>query len=196
MKKILIATHNKGKLEEYRSFLTPIGFEVVSLEDEKIKAEAPEEGGYYLEIARSKALFYSKFSKLPIITDDSGLEIKALGGFPGISSDRWMEGSAEDKNKMILHKMRATNDRRAKFKAVTVFFHKNNYTYFEGEVNGEISLKPSGVGGFGYDSIFYISEKKRTMAELTLSEKNKISHRAKALQKLVSYLKKRYIEAA
>lgn len=189
-KKILVATTNFDKLEEYKKFLELIGFEVVSLKDEQINEEAPENGNSYTEIAENKAKFYSKYTHLPLVTEDSGLEIFSLKGFPGINSNRWMGGTDVEKNQALLNKLRNTTDRRAVFKAVIVYLHKKSLVRFEGELYGEISKKPQGSMGFGYDPIFYIPSLNKTFAELILMEKNKISHRAHALQKLVSYLKK------
>ncbi|HEX7456524.1 MAG TPA: RdgB/HAM1 family non-canonical purine NTP pyrophosphatase [Candidatus Nanoarchaeia archaeon] len=190
MKKILIATHSEGKLQEYKSYLGQLNYEIVSLADLGVKDVSPEEGDTFLEVAQNKALFYSKFSKLPIVAEDSGLEIHALHGFPGVLSDRWMEGDASEKNLSIIKKMGGIPDRKAIFKAVLVYLHKKMCLSFEGQVSGEIAIKPEGVMGFGYDPIFYVPLKKRTMAQITLPEKNQISHRAQALQKLASYLRK------
>ncbi len=190
MKKILIATTNKGKLKEYQSYLSPLGYKIVSLDDKGIKAEAPEEGNSFLEIAEKKALFYSKYTKLPVVADDSGIEILSLGGFPGVKSDRWFSGSEEGKNKALLQKLFQKTDRRAVFTTVIVYMHKKTIVRFEGKLFGEIALKPEGNMGFGYDPIFYVPKMKRTLAQILLFEKNEISHRALAMRKLASYLKK------
>ena len=190
MKEIAVATHNKGKLEEYKSYLNPLGYKVLSLDNLGITEEAPEEGESFLEVAENKAIFYSKLTHKPIVADDSGLEILALGGFPGVKTNRWMEGSDREKNIAIEQKMKDKKDRRATFKAIIVYKKGKTLVRFQGELSGEISAKPRGVMGFGYDPIFYLPTLKRTLGELLLFEKNQISHRAKALQKLVSYLKK------
>lgn len=189
-KKILVATTNVGKLEEYKNFLDPLGYKVVSLKDEKISDEAPENGVSYTEIAECKAKFYAKYTNLPLVAEDSGLEIFSLDSFPGINSNRWMSGSAADKNQAILNKMRGISDRRSVFKTVIVYLYGKTLVRFDGELPGEIAKKPQGKMGFGYDPIFYIPSLHKTLAELILMEKNKISHRAHALQKLTSYLKK------
>lgn len=190
MKKILIATHNKDKLEEYKSYLSPQGFNVISLKDLDISAESPEEGDSYVEIAENKAHYYSEFTKLPIIAEDSGLEIHALGNFPGIRSERWLKGSARVKNLAIIQKMKQVKDRRSVFQIAIVYMHRTKIVTFTGEMRGEISYKPEGVMGFGYAPIFYVPELKRTLAKITLFEKNKVSHRGQAMKKLVSYLNK------
>ena len=190
MKEIAVATHNKGKLEEYKNYLNPLGYKVLSLDNLGITEEAPEEGESFLEVAENKAIFYSKLTHKPIVADDSGLEILALDGFPGVKTNRWMEGSDREKNIAIEQKMKDKKDRRATFKAIIVYKKGKTLVRFQGELSGEISAKPRGVMGFGYDPIFYLPTLKRTLGELLLFEKNQISHRAKALQKLVSYLKK------
>jgi len=188
MKKIVIATHNRGKLEEYKSYLAPLGYETLSLSDLGISAKSPEIGESYFEIAENKASFYSRFTKLPIVTEDSGLEIHALANFPGIKSDRWMEGTGRQKNLAIIQKMVGISDRRALFKVVIVYKHKRRLVTFTGEMRGEIAAKPEGVMGFGYDPIFYVPQLKRTLAQATQFEKNQLSFRGQAMQKLASYL--------
>jgi XTP/dITP diphosphohydrolase len=190
VKKVLVATHNIGKLEEYKNFLSPIGFRVKSLADEGIETIAPETGNSYLEIAQKKAVFYARFSKLPIIAEDSGLEILALRGFPGIRSSTWSEGSARQKNLAIIKKMDGITNRRATFKVVIVYLHKKKFVTFTGQMSGEIAQKPSGVMGFSYDPIFYVPSLKRTLAQITQFEKNQLSFRGLVMKKLVSYLKR------
>ena len=190
MKKILIATSNKGKFEEYKSYLYPMGFVPVSLEEEGINFTPEEVGKTYLEIARNKAKEYSKYTKLPVVAEDSGLEIYVFWDFPGVYSDRWMVGTSDQKNEAILEKMKGIEYRRATFRVVVVYLHKKEFVHFEGEMSGEISNTAEGVKGSGYGRIFYIPEKKRTLAQILIFEKNKISHRGKAIQKLASYLKR------
>ena len=189
-KKILIGTTNTGKLEEYKYYLEPLGYKLVSPEDLKIKTQYEEKGNSYTQIAEGKANFYSKFSKLPIIVDDSGLEILSLNNFPGIYSNRWLNGTSQDKNSAILRKLINVDDRRAIFKTVLIYKHNFTEVRFEGQLYGQIVKKPSGVTGFGYDPIFYVPMANKTLADLTLIEKNKLSHRGRALKKLVSYLTK------
>ena len=138
-KKILIATTNFGKLEEYKNFLEPLGYEVISLKDESINQEAPEKGRSFTEIAENKAKFYAKYTNLPSLAEDSGLEILSLDGFPGINSNRWMSGTDADKNQAILNKLKGITDRRAVFKTVIVYIHYKTLVRFEGELPGEIA---------------------------------------------------------
>src|SRR3989304_2540650 len=150
MKEIAVATHNKGKLEEYKNYLNPLGYKVLSLDNLGITEEAPEEGESFLEVAENKAIFYSKLTHKPIVTDDSGLEILALDGFPGVKTNRWMEGSDREKKIAIEQKMKDKKDRRATFKAIIVYKKGKTLVRFQGELSGEISAKPRGVMGFGY----------------------------------------------
>lgn len=190
MKKILIATHNKNKFQEYDSILSPNGFKLSGLFDIGVTEKAPETGNSYLDIARNKAEFYSHHSKLPIIADTSGLEIHTLNGFPGADSHRWMSGSAAEFNNAILEKMKHAKDRLAKLRVVTVYLYKKDFAYFEGEIKVSIAYKNEGVLGFGYDPITYVLKKNRTLGQIPLFERNQISHRSVALQKLASYLGK------
>ena len=190
MKKILIATHSEGKLQEYKSHLGQLDYKLVSLMELGIKDISPEVGNTFLEVAQNKASFYSRFTKLPIVAEDSGLEIHALGGFPGVLSDRWMKGSEAQRNLGILIKMRNIRDRKATFRAVIVYIHKKEQVSFMGQMSGEITYKPEGIMGFGYDPIFYVPARKRTLGQIVLLEINQISHRAQAIQKLTSYIKK------
>lgn len=190
MKKILISTHSKGKLEEYKTYLQPTHYSIVGLNEIGVNDVSPENGNSYLEVAQNKALFYSQFSKLPIIAEDSGLEILSWKNFPGIRSHTWMEGTDEQRNREILKKMEGVADRRAVFKVAIVYMYKKRFVNFSGQMRGKIAKESEGVMGFGYDPIFYVPELKRTLAKITHFEKNKISHRGQAMQKLVSYLNK------
>ena len=190
MGKIIVATHNKIKFQEYESLLSQVNFDLVSLFNTNISQVHDEIGNSYLDIAKNKAEFYSKYTKLPVIADTSGLEIHALRGFPGIYSHRWMKGTFEEINNSLLEKMRNIKDRLANLLVIIVYLNKKNFVYFEGKIKVEIAYKAQGVLGFGYDPIIYIPEKKRTLAQIPLFERNQISHRASALQKLASFLRK------
>src|SRR3989344_1682156 len=171
-KKIFVATTNLGKLEEYRNYLEPLGYTVLGMKDLGIGEEAPEKGETFLQIAENKALFYSNYTKLPIVADDSGLEVIALDNFPGIKSNRWVEGSDQTKNKALLLKLKNETDRRSVFKTAIVYLHRKIMVRFEGELYGLIAADPRGQTGFGYDPIFLVPGIKRTLGELLLFEKN------------------------
>src|SRR3990172_4755049 len=190
MGNILVATHNKIKFQEYESLLSQVNFGLVKLSDIGIGQVHNEIGDSYLDIAKNKAEFYSKYSKLPLIADTSGLEIHALRGFPGIYSHRWMKGTFKEINNSLLERMSGAKDRLANLLVVIIYLNKKNFVYFEGKIKVEIAYKAQGVLGFGYDPIIYIPEKKRTLAQIPLFERNQISHRALALQKLASFLRK------
>lgn len=188
--KILVAIHNQNKLEEYKSFLSTYKIDVVSLRKEKISVHAPEVGNTYLEMAQNKALFYSRLTKLPLVTEASGLEIHALGAFPGIRSDTWLHATDKERNLELIKKMQGVKDRKSFYKLVMVYLHRKRLVPFSGEISGQIAQKPEGIIGADYDPIFYIPSKKRTLGQILLFEKREFSPRAQALQKLVSYLKK------
>src|SRR3990167_4204140 len=165
MGKILVATRNKIKFQEYESLLSQVNFDLVNLFSINISHLYDEIGDSYLDIAKNKAEFYSKYSKLPVIADTSGLEIHALRGFPGIYSHRWMKGTFEEINNSLLERMSGTKDRLANLLVIIVYLNKKNFVYFEGKIKVEIAYKTEGTMGFGYDPIIYVPEKKRTLAD-------------------------------
>ena len=190
MGKILVATRNKIKFQEYESLLSQVNLDLISLFDAGINQVYDEIGDSYLDIAKNKAEFYSKYSHLPVVADTSGLEIHALRGFPGIYSHRWMKGTFKEINNSLLERMSGAKDRLANLLVVIIYLNKKNFVYFEGKIKVEIAYKAEGTMGFGYDPIIYVPEKKRTLAQIPLFERNQISHRAIALQKLASFLRK------
>ncbi len=190
MRQVLVATNNEGKLKEVQNYLESADFKVISLKDANIDVIVDERGKTFEENAKIKAATYSKYTDLPLISEDSGLEIEALNGFPGVKTARWKEGSDRARNEGILERMSAVKNRKAKFVSAVVFYDKRNNILktFEGVMNCQIARKPSGTNGFGYDPILFIPELGKTTAEISLEDKNKISHRGKALQKLAGFL--------
>jgi XTP/dITP diphosphohydrolase len=186
--KIVIATKNVDKIREIKDkFKSLKDIEIISLSDFNSPPCIIEDGKTYQENALKKAVAIATFTKLPVLADDSGLEIDALNGEPGIYSARYAgeTKSDEERNLLILEKMQMVPDpnRTARFRCViAIALHGNNYL-LEGICEGVIAHEMRGRDGFGYDPIFYIPELKKTMAELSLSEKNRISHRARALDK-------------
>lgn len=193
--KLLFATGNINKVKEVRQ-LAGENFEILSLKDlglENLKVE--ENGKTFEENARIKAEFYSRFTDIPVIADDSGLVIDFLNGEPGIYSARYLGEtlSFNDKCKIIIEKMsKAVNkdERKARFICVACLA-KNGKTLFcqEGRVEGYISFELKGEYGFGYDPIFYYPPLKMTFAEMPLEIKNKISHRHQAFRLLFDKIK-------
>ena len=195
MDKLIFATNNNHKVDEIRHLLDFV-YDVCSVGDLSFYDDIPENQTTLEGNALEKARFiYQKFG-LPCFADDTGLEIDALGGEPGVFSARYA-GEEKDslKNiKKVLAKMKDSDNRRACFRCVIALII-NDYEYiFEGKVNGNILREPVGEGGFGYDSIFEADGYDISFAQMTLSEKSKISHRSKAVEKLVEFLKEYGIE--
>ena len=192
---IILATNNKHKLKEVREILTPEGIIVYGLNDLGLKPEEVEENGKtYFDNAFIKAQAVAKLTSMPVIADDSGIEISALNNEPGIHSARFADsfGGYSQTFDCILEKLKNTDDRSARFVCDIVLLNVDDKPLlFEGIVPGRIADKPYGETGFGYDPIFVCDELGITYAEMGEKEKNKCSHRGKALIKLITYLKVR-----
>jgi len=189
--KLVFATNNRHKLEELQAILGN-HFKLLSLKDIECFEDIPEEQPTLEGNASQKAFFvYDKFG-INCFADDTGLEIEALNGEPGVYSARYAgeEKSAEANMKKVLEKLAKINDRKARFRTVISLVINGEEKQFEGIVDGEILREKQGGAGFGYDPIFKPEGENRSFAEMGLSEKNKISHRGRAVQKLVDYLKK------
>ncbi len=194
MKKIIFATKNKGKFKELKSlfFENQLNFELISLNDLEDVPEIYENGKSFKENAYIKARTIFDKYKIPVIGDDSGIIAEALGNEPGIYSARYAGENAtdEENNKKLIKMLKNFDNKNAFFQCVLCFIDKNGKEYYtEGKCKGIIIDTPRGENGFGYDPIFYIPELGKTIAELNMSEKNKISHRAKAFNNLVKLLK-------
>jgi XTP/dITP diphosphohydrolase len=186
--KLLVATNNRGKLREYSELLKGLPFELTTLSEQGITEEVEETGSSLTQNAINKATEYAKLGGLTTMADDSGLEVDALGGDPGPLSRRYAGDNASDKerNDYLLAKLKDIpwEKRAARFRCViAIVTPEGAVATCEGTCEGIIALGSRGEGGFGYDPIFYLPELDKHMAELTLDEKNKISHRAKAAQK-------------
>ena len=188
---IILATNNKHKLEEVRSILAPHGIVVYGLKDLNLKPEEViEDGKNYYENALKKALSVAKLVNMPIIADDSGLEILSLDNKPGLYSARYAESMGGHINaiKQIIVDLK-DKDKTARFVCDIVLVNiEKEPLLFEGIAEGYIADKIDGEGGFGYDPIFIDKETNITFARLGNEVKNKISHRGKALKKLLTYL--------
>ncbi len=190
MKKICFATHNADKLREIKNHLKDL-VEIVGLE-EFPEHEAPEETEETLEgNAQLKSMdIYNRYN-ITCFADDTGLEVMALNGQPGVRSARFAgeDASYNDNVDLLLEKLKGEVDRRAQFKTVIALTLADGKTlFFEGVCRGEITEKRQGEGGFGYDPIFLPEGQQKTFAEMTLSEKNEISHRGRAVKMLIKYL--------
>ena len=190
-KEFIFATHNKGKIEEIRKILKPLGITVLSGNDVNLP-DVEETGNTFEENAYIKALAAAKEKNIPCIADDSGLCVDAIGGRPGVYSARYAPDRDFDKGMdKLLDEIAQTNsnNRSAYFACVIVLaFPNGSYKAFEGRVDGSIATKKTGNSGFGYDPIFIPTGYNRSFAEFTSDEKNKISHRGRALQKFVKFL--------
>ncbi len=197
MKKVVLATGNPGKVEEMQRELQTFGFNVIPQTDFNI-GEAIEDGLSFVENAIKKARYACQHTGLPAIADDSGLEVDALNGAPGIYSARYADGKGDIANyeKLLDELAGVVSDseaRSARYQCVIAYMrHAEDPTPIlcQGSWEGRIALSPKGSNGFGYDPVFYVSEHDRTAAELEASEKKLLSHRAKALTLLKAELNK------
>ena len=185
MIKLLVATNNKGKLEEYRSLLAGIPFEMVSPAEARICLEVKESGKTFEDNATLKARAFAAVSGLLTLADDSGLEVDALGGEPGVMSARYAGEGASDAQRVqyLLSKLKDVppEKRTARFRCViAIAAPEGNVRLCAGECRGTIISEPRGGHGFGYDPVFYFPELGKTMAELPMEVKNRISHRGRA----------------
>lgn len=194
--KIVFATNNGHKLEEIRQILGE-GIEVLSLADIGCHADIPETGTTLEENATQKARYVYDHYGLSVFADDTGLEVDALGGAPGVYSARYAGGAGHDSEAnmaKLLAELGENNNRRARFRTVIALLETTGgsdgprLTTFEGRVDGEITRTRSGEGGFGYDPIFRPEGYGETFAALRPGVKNKISHRARAVAKLAAHL--------
>ena len=193
MPSLLIGTHNLGKQAELRDLLDRLGLELVTLQELGIELEVPEPGPDYATHAREKALAYARASNLWTVSDDSGLEVDALGGAPGLGSAR-LGGkglSDADRRRILLELLKAhPRPWTARFRAVVALASPDGRVELgEGICPGELLPEERGRGGFGYDPLFLVEGTGQTMAELRPSEKNRISHRARAVQALLPSLR-------
>jgi XTP/dITP diphosphohydrolase len=194
-KEIVLATHNANKVREYRELLAPLGYVIYSAKDLNIDDEPVEDGKTYAENAYIKAKALRSLVKWPVIADDSGIEIKALGDhFPGLRSARWAEEIGKGDYAVVDHKvielLKNAKDRSAEYHCCICLLENiaSKPLFFEGICPGHILKEVKGDHGFGYDPIFHYDEGDLDFGVCSEEEKNAVSHRARALQKLVVYL--------
>jgi len=181
---IVLATNNKKKVVEFQNILKGYNIELKCVSDFGPLPEPVEDGDTFDENAYKKALHYAKVLGLPAIADDSGLVVEALNGEPGVYSARYAGETASDEENCLklLNKMKGITDRKAAFQCVlSIAFPSGPALTYEGSCQGIITETMQGGGGFGYDPLFFYPELGKTFAEMTAEEKNKISHRGKAL---------------
>jgi len=188
---LVFATNNKHKIEEVRHLLNPeYSVQLLSLKDINCNEKLQETGNTLEENALQKAKYVHEKYKVNCFADDTGLEIEALNGKPGVYSARYAgeECSAEKNIKKVLEEIKNGSNRNASFKAIIALIIGNKEYFFEGVIDGIISREPRGKYGFGYDPIFQPRGYQKTFAEMTKEEKSKISHRSIAVKKLTAFL--------
>ena len=192
MKTLLLSTTNKGKIREIKEFLKDLPLEIKDLEDVGFEGEIAETGSTFRENALQKARAVGDKTGFPVLAEDSGIEVDALGGKPGIYSARYAPGSDMDRVLKLLGEMLDVPIEKRGARYISVFALYDPKTgecrYFEGEAHGKIIYKPVGTGGFGYDPVFFSDDLGMTFAQASMAGKNKVSHRGRALQKLKTYL--------
>ncbi|KNY27124.1 XTP/dITP diphosphatase [Pseudobacteroides cellulosolvens] len=198
MKKFIVATKNKGKINEISEILKDFPYEVLSMESVGINLDIEETGSTFEENALIKAREINRITGEIVMADDSGLEVDFLNGAPGIYSARFAGENAtdEEKNKKLLNMLNDVpfDKRGARFVCViAVVFPDGTSFTVKGTCEGYISHEPKGANGFGYDPIFYVPEYQMTTAQMASEMKHMISHRGKALRLMVNELQKRYI---
>ncbi|MCO5274538.1 MAG: RdgB/HAM1 family non-canonical purine NTP pyrophosphatase [Flavobacteriales bacterium] len=194
MPQLLLCTGNPGKLAELRAML-PHHLELLGLRDAGLPTDLPETGNTFAANALEKARFAHERTGLPCIADDSGLEVDALGGAPGVDSAFYAGPQKDDKANVakLLHELQGVKDRRARFRTVIALVGQEGEHLFEGEVRGTITREERGTNGFGYDPVFLPEMSDLTFAELDAVRKNAISHRGHAVWKLVRFLAERQL---
>lgn len=191
MKEIMIATSNAHKVEEFREMLEPLGIQVRSLLDLEEKVEIEETGTTFAENAMIKALSVHERLGIPVISDDSGLEVDAMDKAPGVYSARFLgyDTPYEEKNQYIMDQVKGKT-RTARYVCAIAYVEEDGAGHvFTGVVEGEIADHARGEKGFGYDPIFYYPPYGATLAEVSEEKKNTISHRGRALAQLIAYMK-------
>jgi XTP/dITP diphosphohydrolase len=186
---LVFATHNSNKAKEIQSLL-PADFQILTLTQINCHEEISETAQTLEGNSLLKAQFVNDNFNLNCFADDTGLEIKALNGRPGVYSARYAgeEKSAESNMNRVLSELKNESNRKAQFRTVITLILNDKTHIFEGVINGTISAEKKGIDGFGYDPIFIPEGETRTFAEMTLEEKNQQSHRARAFEKMVSFL--------
>ncbi len=203
MNKLLIATNNKGKIQELHELLDDIGIELVTPSHIDLDLDVIEDGHTYAENATKKAVAFAQTSGLISLADDSGLEVDALNGAPGLYSARYGSTNGEklsDAGRRVFLIQNLQGKLRpwtARFHATVAIAIPNGKIYLaEGWCEGEIIPEERGTGGFGYDPIFLLPELGRTMAELSMDEKNRLSHRARAVMNAKPILEKLFLKTS
>lgn len=198
MKRIIVASNNQKKIKEIKAIMDPLNIEVLSLKDMNIDADPEENGSTFIENAMIKAKEIYNIVKEPVIADDSGLEVEALNGAPGIYSARYAGEQKNDDDNIdkLLEELKGKENRKGRFVSAIALILDDEHEYtVEGYLEGHILEARQGENGFGYDPVFFVDAINKTTAQLLPEEKNKISHRSNAL-KQVKQIIKEYINHA
>ena len=189
MRALVFATNNQHKTQEVRNLLLN-QYTVLNLNDIGCTTDIPETGNSFAENAALKSQYVADHYQMDCFADDSGLEIEALNQEPGIFSARYSGVKNDQENlKLVLQKMEGQSNRKARFRTVISLIRNQEHFLFEGIIYGNIRETPTGEQGFGYDPIFEPEGYSQTFAEMSMDQKNKISHRALAMQKLITFLR-------
>jgi XTP/dITP diphosphohydrolase len=184
---LVLATHNQGKIAEYKELLSGFSIDIKSLRDFGPIPPIVEDGDTFEDNAYKKAHTTAKMLGFPVLADDSGLEVEALGGLPGVRSARYAgeEATDQENNLKLLEDMKEVTNRKAFFKCViSIAMPRGSALTYEQACEGEIAHETKGDQGFGYDPIFYYPPLKKTFAQISPEEKNRVSHRGKAVAQL------------
>jgi len=188
MKDLVFATHNKKKAEEVRALLAG-QYNILTLDDIGCLDDIPETGSTFAENASLKSGYVTSNFKMDCFADDSGLEVEALDNEPGIYSARYSGGGDIANYNLVLANLKGEANRRARFRTIISLLQDGSEYFFEGELPGVIRDTPVGTNGFGYDPIFQPDGYEISLAEMSMEQKNAISHRAMAMKKLIAFLK-------
>jgi XTP/dITP diphosphohydrolase len=192
-RQLVFATNNAHKTEEVKNLLAG-QYEILNLKDIGCTTDIPETADSFAGNASLKSHFVTEHYQLDCFADDSGLEVEALNNEPGIFSARYAGGGGDLANlQLVLEKMEGQTNRNARFRTVVSLIRNGEENFFEGVVNGTIRAVPSGAKGFGYDPVFEPEGYTQTFAEMTMEQKNEISHRAIAMRKLIAYLQEQAV---
>lgn len=191
--KLVLATGNEGKKKEIKYLLRDFDLEIYSLRDFDGLPEVDEDQPTLEGNAEKKARVIHELLGIPTLADDTGLEVDALDGRPGVYSARYAgeDGNADANRALLLKEMADKKNRAARFRTVLAYFINGEKHLFQGVCEGEIIGRERGIGGFGYDPVFLPENSEMTFAEMSVEEKNKISHRGKALREFVHHLSKK-----
>ncbi|WP_127942634.1 non-canonical purine NTP pyrophosphatase [Mycoplasma sp. ATU-Cv-703] len=188
MLKILLATTNAHKVEEFTALWKSYDPDQLAGQLLILKSlpEAPEEGASFAANAAFKARFYYELYRQPVLADDSGLEVQALGNFPGLYSRRWLKDAPFRVKSLALLAQLGSQDNSCRYRSAIAYCDQNGLRVFEGEVSGKLVV-PVGPDGFGFDPAFYLQSEQKVFAELDLASKNKISHRGRAFARFWNF---------